>query len=70
MKVLFILFIFLFSCYHITAQILDVNPSFPTSNDNITVIYDASEGNAALVGVTPVYCHAGLITSTSTSPAN
>ena len=70
MKVLFIFFIFLFYSYHITAQILDINPSFPTSNDNITVIYDASEGNAALVGVTPVYCHAGLITSTSTSPAN
>ena len=52
------------------SQILDVSPAFPTSADVVTVVYDASEGNAALVGVGPVYCHAGLITSASTSPSN
>ena len=52
------------------AQILSVTPAFPTQNDTVTVVYNAAEGNAALVGVSPVYAHAGLITSASTSPTN
>ncbi len=52
------------------AQILEVNPAFPTINDIVTITYDATQGNAALVGQTQVYCHAGLITSASTSPTN
>ncbi len=52
------------------AQVLSVTPAFPTQNDTVTIVYDATQGNAALVGTSPVYAHAGLITSTSTSPAN
>lgn len=52
------------------AQILTVTPAFPTQNDTVTVLYNAAEGNGALVGVSPVYAHAGLITSASTSPTN
>jgi glycosidase len=52
------------------AQILSVTPAFPTQNDTVTVVYDATQGNAALTGVSPVYAHAGLITSASTSPTN
>ena len=52
------------------AQILSVTPAFPTQNDTVTVVYDATQGNAVLTGVSPVYAHAGLITSASTSPTN
>ena len=62
-------FIFSFACSAFS-QILEVSPAFPTNADVVTVVYDASEGNAALLGVGPVYCHAGLITSASTSPSN
>jgi 1,4-alpha-glucan branching enzyme len=51
-------------------QILTVNPAFPTVNDVVTITYDATQGNAALVNQSLVYCHTGLITSTSTSPSN
>ena len=53
-----------------SAQILSVTPAFPTQNDSVTIVYNAAQGNGALVGTTPVYAHAGLITSTSTSPTN
>jgi len=52
------------------AQVLEVSPAFPTVNDVVTIIYDATQGNAALVGQTQIYAHTGVITSTSTSPTN
>lgn len=52
------------------AQILSVTPAFPSQNDTVTIIYDATEGNGALTGVVPVYAHAGLITNQSTSPTD
>jgi glycosidase len=52
------------------AQTIEVSPSFPTINDEVTIIYDATQGNAALVGVAQIYAHTGVITSTSTSPTN
>ena len=51
-------------------QILDVSPAFPTVNDVVTIVYDATEGNAALIGQAQIYCHTGIISSTSTSPTN
>lgn len=48
-------------------QILSVTPAFPTVNDTVTIIYDATQGNAALTGVSPVYMHTGVITNFSTS---
>ena len=51
-------------------QILSIDPPFPTQNDTVSIIYDASQGNGALVGVSPIYAHAGLITTTSTSQTN
>lgn len=67
---LFLLFCCLFSTAYLKAQILEVNPAFPTVNDVVTITYDATQGNAALVGQSQIYCHAGLITSASTSPTN
>ena len=52
------------------SQVLTVNPAFPTVNDIVTITYDATQGNAALINQNQVYCHTGLITSTSTSPTN
>ena len=52
------------------SQVLTVNPAFPTVNDVVTITYDATQGNAALINQNQVYCHTGLITSTSTSPSN
>ena len=52
------------------SQVLTVNPAFPTVNDVVTITYDATLGNAALINQSQIYCHTGLITSTSTSPTN
>ncbi|MFM7664096.1 MAG: hypothetical protein ACKO68_06180, partial [Bacteroidota bacterium] len=64
--------LFLLSMYGATshAQILELTPAFPTVNDVVTIIYDATQGNGALTGVNQVYCHTGLITSASSSPSN
>ncbi|MCS7035053.1 MAG: alpha-amylase family glycosyl hydrolase [Saprospiraceae bacterium] len=43
-------------------------PVFPRVDDDVTITYDATLGNGALVGVSPVYAHMGVITSQSTTP--
>lgn len=58
------------SGYSLQAQVLNVTPSFPNIGDTVTIIYDATQGNGALEGVTPIYAHAGLITDQSTSPTD
>ncbi|MGB0178075.1 MAG: hypothetical protein ACPF9D_12975, partial [Owenweeksia sp.] len=45
-------------------------PTFVTQNDTVEVIFDATQGNAELVGVSQVYAHTGVITSASTSPTD
>ena len=45
-----------------------LNPAIVTQNDSVTVIYDATQGNQGLVGVSPVYMHTGVITNLSSSP--
>jgi oligosaccharide 4-alpha-D-glucosyltransferase len=53
------------------AQILVVTPINPTTDDSVTIIYDATKGNGALANHTgPVFAHTGLITTNSTSPNN
>jgi glycosidase len=54
----------------IGGRALEVIPPFPLESDTISVIYDAAQGNGALVATQPVFAHTGLITSTSTSPSN
>lgn len=51
------------------AQIISSIPVFPTENDTMTIIYDASEGNSALINLGPpeVYAHTGVITDKSPS---
>ncbi len=54
--------------FSIHAQILTLTPSNPTLTDSITLIYDASQGNATLANFTgDIYAHTGLLTAASTS---
>ncbi|MBK8503264.1 MAG: hypothetical protein IPL46_14220 [Saprospiraceae bacterium] len=48
------------------AQVLSIEPPFPTQLDSITVFFDATQGNGTLTGFTEaVYAHTGVITSQS-----
>lgn len=47
-----------------------LSPTFVTQNDTVTVTFDATLGNAALVGVNPVFAHTGVITNLSSSPTD
>jgi hypothetical protein len=67
MKLIKLLFLFVMLNLAISkARILQVAPAFPTASDDITVIYDATQGNGALTGVSPVYPEdAGLLAAFS-----
>lgn len=43
------------------AQVVTIDPPFPTQNDEVTITYNALEGNGELAGVVPVYMHSGVI---------
>jgi len=60
----------LLSVFSLNAQILQITPAFPTQTDVVTIVYDASAGNGALVGNATIYAHAGLITTASVSPTD
>lgn len=52
-------------------QVITTDPFFPTVDDEVTITFDATQGNAALAGYTgTVYAHTGLITDASTSPTD
>jgi 1,4-alpha-glucan branching enzyme len=55
-----------FTAFPMLAQV-QVNPPFPTTEDTVTVTYDATQGTGGLRGVMPVYAHTGVITNRSTS---
>jgi hypothetical protein len=49
-----------------SSQVISVDPVFPTVNDTVVILFDASQGNAALKNFNgPVYVHTGLITDQS-----
>ncbi len=52
------------------AQIVTLTPAIVTQNDTVTITFDATQGNAGLVGVSPVYMHTGVVTNLSTSSTN
>ncbi len=68
-SLLFTVFYCLITPLSIFAQI-SVSPTFPTVDDNVTITYDATQGNATLVGVSPIYTHTGVITTASTSTSD
>ena len=61
-KNLFLILFFAFNFKILTSQIIQISPAFPTVNDVISLHYDASQGNGALIGISPVYTHTGVVT--------
>ncbi len=51
-----------FIIFGLKAQIVSIDPPLFTIDEEISVIYDATQGSAGLVDVTPVYAHTGVIT--------
>ncbi|MGM0551368.1 MAG: alpha-amylase family glycosyl hydrolase [Bacteroidota bacterium] len=67
----FFFLLFLLIGQTVRAQVITVEPEFPTRTQSIMVTFYAKNGNAALEGFTgDVYAHTGLLTSESTSPDN
>jgi hypothetical protein len=61
---------FLVFCMHgIQAQVSCI-PVFPNATDEVTITFDATQGNGALAGIGPVYGHFGVITNLSQSPSD
>ena len=53
------------------AQVVWTEPPFPTKFDDVTVYFDATEGNGALEGFQgDVYAHTGVITNESNNGAD
>ncbi len=53
------------------SQVVRTVPAFPTENDSVSVIFDASKGNAGLLNYTgDIWAHTGVITNLSTGPTN
>jgi 1,4-alpha-glucan branching enzyme len=48
-----------------SGQLLRVSPPFPTADDTVTVVYDATQGTGGLRDFVPVYAHTGVITNLS-----
>ena len=69
MKKIFVsLLVSLFMVTATMAQLITVDPAFPTENDQVVVTFNSSLGNAGLAGYTgDMYAHTGVITSNSSS---
>lgn len=66
-----VLFVLLFaSLVNVNAQILEIRPIFPHDYDTVSIIYHADEGNSALMGLSPVYAHTGVVTNLSATPSS
>lgn len=54
----------------LAAQVVTLDPPFPTQEDDVTIIFDATQGNGELTGVIPVYMHSGVIVEGETGWQN
>lgn len=64
---LILIFIFFFALT-IFSQVVTTDPEFPTADDSVTVYFDATQGNQALMDYEgDIYAHTGLITENSSS---
>ncbi|MBL7993103.1 MAG: hypothetical protein JNN25_16825, partial [Candidatus Kapabacteria bacterium] len=69
-RLLHLLCCIVFAMWSAPAQLraqVQVSPPFPTTEDSVTVTFDATQGTGGLRGVSPVYAHTGVITNRSTS---
>jgi glycosidase len=70
-KLYFLISIFALLVTNGFSQVITVTPALPTDQDSVEVIFDASLGNAGLLGYTAdIYAHAGVITNLSTSSSD
>lgn len=63
----------LFLCFWLTSEAkaqVSCLPVFPNADDNVTITFDATQGNGALNNIGPVYGHFGVITNLSQSPSD
>ena len=71
MKFRILLGLSLLSTSLLQAQVVYTDPIFPTPDIPVTIYFDASQGNAALMDCgCDVYAHTGLITDESDSPVD
>ena len=72
MRPLYIIFRFIVCIIPSTlAQVVYTEPGFPSQLDDVTICFDATQGNVVMAGFTDVvYAHIGVITSNSTSPSD
>ncbi len=61
----YLLLICLFSLQKLHAQVVYISPAFATADDSVTLYFDASKGNAGLLGESKCIAHIGLITNLS-----
>jgi glycosidase len=61
-------FIFAFAA---RTQVIVTTPGYPVDVDSVTIIFDATRGDAGLNNVAPpIYAHTGVITNLSSSPSD
>lgn len=65
-----LVFLCFFCSNAVSGQVVWSTPAFPSANEPFTLYYNAAEGNGELDGASPVYIHAGLITSESATPTS
>ena len=67
MRRLYSFLICLLAVVAMQAQIITTTPTFPTENDEVAIIFDATKGTAGLKGFTGyVYSDTGVISNQST----
>jgi len=62
MKRLLLSIIVLLATISVNAQIVTLEPSEVSGEDEIKIIFDATQGDAGLVGASKVYMHGGVVT--------
>ena len=67
-NILISMIVFLASFQFANAQLITVDPAFPSDQDQVVITFDASLGSGGLAGYSgSVYAHTGVITDESTS---
>lgn len=63
MKNLFFLLLLSWTTWSLQAQYVTLTPAGAGADDSATLVFDATQGNAELVGAAKVYMHHGVVTS-------
>lgn len=68
---LLLFFCFIVTAYALRAQVVYSEPALPTTDEEVTIFFDATEGDQGLMNCNcDVYFHSGVITNQSTGPSN